>query len=348
MATHMIRWRSGIETSIHLNSDLSVLPDFLADRPRFIMADHTFWDLHGASLPFQADYLIHAAESNKSMETVTDVYEALQRSGVDRHSVFVAIGGGITTDLGGFVASTYMRGMPLILCPTTLLAQVDAAIGGKTGVNVRNVKNAAGTFCQPEHVLLDHGVLRTLDVTQLKNGMAECIKHACIADDTLFRMFEEWNPDPASLAIDPAGLGNLIDRSIHTKTSVVQQDEREHGLRRILNFGHTIGHAIELTENIPHGYAVSVGMVFAARMSEHLGTAEAGLADRIREVLHRWSLPTDSSMSADELMNTIRLDKKKQTREIAFVMLERIGKPVIVNLPLGDLEERLRALCQSG
>ena len=341
--TRRMNWSSERTTDFHLNCSLSRLPDLIGNRRSFVVADRVFWDHHGNSLPFSADYLFQSSETNKSLAQVTPMFHQLQSVQADRHTCLVALGGGITTDMGAFVASTYMRGMPLILCPTTLLAQVDAAIGGKTGFNFNSIKNGVGSFYQPDHVVIDPGVLDTLPEAQLRNGLAECIKHATIADPVLFSQLESEEMSLDSLLQDPVA---LISRSVTVKLDIVRRDERESGIRRILNFGHTFGHAIELGEGLLHGEGVAVGMVIAGALSEKLGIADQDIVHRLTRILTRWQLPVQTKLDAAEMLKAIHLDKKKRDDVVSLVLLKQIGHPVIHDVSISSLEEELHDLCQ--
>lgn len=341
--TRRMEWSSGRTTDFHLDCSLSELPRLIADRRSIIVADQVFWNHHGDRLPFAVDHTLHAVETNKSLAQVAQLMTWLQACHADRHTCLVGLGGGITTDLVAFVASTYMRGMPLMLCPTTLLAQVDASIGGKTGFNFNNIKNAVGSFYQPEHVVMDPDVLRTLPASQLQNGLAECIKHAAIADPVLFSQLESDSMSLDSLLQDP---GSLVSRSVEVKLDIVGRDERESGIRRILNFGHTFGHAIELAEGLLHGEGVAVGMVIASRLSERLGMADPGTEKRITRLLTKWQLPVKTSLGASDMLKAIHLDKKKKDDAVSLVLLKQIGHPVLHEVSISSLAEALHDLCQ--
>src|SRR5881396_896584 len=270
-------------------------------------------------------------ERTKSLRWVAWVLNELLRRRYERKAWLVALGGGVIGDLAGFAASIYLRGIPFAQVPTTLVAQVDASIGGKTGVNHRLGKNLIGTFYQPKLVLIDPGVLRTLPQREYRAGLAEVIKYGVIADATFFEFLERDMDQILKLA--PAALHRVVRTSCAVKAAVVSADEREGDHRRILNFGHTVGHALETLgryRRYKHGEAVAIGMVVAARLAERLGLADASVATRIRALTARTGLPGDlPPHSASALIQAMRQDKKVQDRRIHFVLPDRIGHVVV-------------------
>jgi 3-dehydroquinate synthase len=267
-------------------------------------------------------------DAAKNLRQAARLYTALLEHGADRDSVLVALGGGVIGDLTGFVAATFLRGVPFVQVPTTLLAMVDASVGGKTGVNLPQGKNLVGAFHQPRLVLIDPATLRTLPPRELSAGFAEVIKKAAIWDAGLFERLER--EAEALRALTPAPLLAVIEQAVRIKASVVSRDEREQGLRMLLNFGHTLGHAIEALlryRRLLHGEAVAIGMVYAAGRSEALGTAPPGTAARIEALCRRFGLPVavpDFPRSA--YLRALRVDKKKRDSKIQFVVLEGIGR----------------------
>jgi 3-dehydroquinate synthase len=277
-------------------------------------------------------------EQAKSLATVAELWDALGALRLTRSDAIVAVGGGATTDVVGFVAATWLRGIRVVHCPTTLLAMVDAAVGGKTGINTAAGKNLVGAFHPPAGVLVDLDVLDTLPDAQWVNGMAEVVKAGFIADPTILDLIDL---DPAGAATSHgAHARELIERSIVVKADVVSRDLRESGPREFLNYGHTLGHAIEQVEHygIPHGHAVSIGMVFAAGLGRHAGRLDDATADRHREILQRLGLPTSYRAGAlPELTEVMRIDKKSRGAIQRFVVLDGIGKPAILENPAGPL-----------
>ncbi len=273
-------------------------------------------------------FIFPAGESSKNIGVVADLARRMIRAGYDRKAAIVALGGGVTGDLAGFLASIYMRGIPYIQIPTSLLAQVDSSVGGKTGVDLPEGKNLLGTFYQPRKVYIDYGVLATLPFEHFKNGLAEVVKYGCILSPELFFFLEENAED--ILHYDDKALEYIIYKSCHIKADVVSKDEREGGLRRILNFGHTIGHAIEAASNYEmlHGFCVATGMVAAARISEALGITNRDVVVRIESLLQRFGLPTSlpKEISIEEVLSFLKADKKVWRGRLVFVLLQDIGR----------------------
>lgn len=277
---------------------------------------------------------VPAGETSKSQQMLFLLYDQFHEAMISRTDLIVALGGGVVGDLTGFAASSYLRGCPLIQVPTTLLAQVDSSIGGKTGIDMPYGKNLIGAFYQPKAVVIDPSVLSTLSRARMAEGMAEVIKYGLIRNELLFASIERGTFD----------LEFILERCIRIKTTVVQNDEFDTGERMLLNFGHTLGHAIEkLTgySTFSHGEAVAIGMVYAAIMGENAGITPVGTADRIRAVLTKWQLPTQTELSVQDLYNTMLSDKKKLSGKIYYVFLKKIGDAA--TFPLSP-EELLPAL----
>ncbi|HEY6011725.1 MAG TPA: 3-dehydroquinate synthase [Nitrospirota bacterium] len=273
-------------------------------------------------------------EQYKNLDWANAVYTALLLNSFDRTSALVALGGGVIGDLTGFAAATFMRGIPFIQVPTTLLAMVDSSVGGKTGVNHPMGKNMIGAFYQPKKVLMDLGALTTLPRDEFLAGMAEVIKYGVIRDAAFFEYLDANREKILSLDFD--ALSHIIRRSCEIKAEVVSQDERESGLRAILNFGHTVGHAIETAENytLRHGYAVAIGMVYAARLALRTGLCDASVPERVEGLIRSYGLPTDLSAlsrrpAVTMLMDTMQIDKKAEGGKVKFVLPRAIGDVAI-------------------
>ncbi|GFZ89012.1 3-dehydroquinate synthase [Nesterenkonia alkaliphila] len=274
------------------------------------------------------------AEEGKHIQVAAFCWQVLGQNDFTRTDAVVAVGGGAVTDLAGFVAATWLRGIRVVHMPTTLLGMVDAAVGGKTGINTAEGKNLVGSFHQPAGVLADLDTLATLPRNELVAGLAEVVKCGFIADERILEIIEE-NPEAAQTP-ESAELRELIERAIRVKASVVGQDVREAGLRESLNYGHTLGHAIEHAERYQwrHGAAVSVGMIFAAELARSLGRLSDGDADRHREVLTSLGLPVSYRDDRwNQLLEGIRRDKKNRGETLRFVLLSGIGKPATVEIP---------------
>jgi 3-dehydroquinate synthase len=280
---------------------------------------------------------IGTGEKVKDLETMRFIYERLVELEADRSSFLVGLGGGIVCDLTGFAASTYMRGISFGLVPTTLLARVDAGVGGKNGVNFSGYKNMIGTFNQPEFVLCDPHYLKTLPSREISCGLAEVIKGAAIDDQILFSFLEK-NVLPA-LRLDPQVMETLVYRSLAIKAGIVARDEKEKGERRKLNFGHTLGHALEKVTGLSHGEAISPGMVLAAALSVKKGYLSESEADRLKALLQRFGLPVRLSFFADKIIAAMRMDKKRQGESIHFVFLKGIGIGLVEEIGLEELEK---------
>jgi 3-dehydroquinate synthase len=273
-------------------------------------------------------------EQYKTLDSANLGYSELLNNNFDRHSALVALGGGVVGDLTGFVAATYMRGVPFIQVPSTLLAMVDSSVGGKTGVNHPMGKNMIGVFYQPRKVLMDIDVLKTLPKEEFLSGMAEVIKYGVIWDGSFFDYLDTHRDK--ILALDQEMLLYIIRRSCEIKAEMVNRDERENDIRTILNFGHTVGHAVEAAENysMRHGYAVAIGMVYASRLALQTGLCDASVPERVTELINSYGLPTDLSAlrrrtSVDTLMSNMRIDKKAEGGKIKFVLPKKIGEVIV-------------------
>jgi 3-dehydroquinate synthase len=271
-------------------------------------------------------------DASKNLRQVAKLYEALLARGADRSTVLVALGGGMVGDLTGFTAATFLRGIPFVQLPTSLLAMVDASVGGKTGVNLPQGKNLVGAFHQPRLVVIDVEVLRSLPARERAAGFAEIIKKAAIRDAALFRTLERRAD--ALQALEQDTLVPVIERAVQIKAEIVRRDEREAGLRMLLNFGHTVGHAIEALlryRRLLHGEAVAIGMVYAAQRSEALGHAPAGTAERLRALCGRFGLPTAlPAFPRSAYLAALRVDKKRKDAHVRFVVLRGIGRATTV------------------
>jgi 3-dehydroquinate synthase len=268
-------------------------------------------------------------EEHKNLAWLAFLYDRLVDARLDRESAIIALGGGVIGDLAGFTAATYQRGVPFVQVPTTLLAQVDSSVGGKTAVNHSGGKNLIGAFHQPRLVWIDVTTLRTLPRREVQAGMAEVIKHAAILGPSLFELLETRLDDV--VALDPALLVEVVRQNCAIKAAVVGEDERESGYRAVLNFGHTIGHALEmLTEyrGLLHGEAVAIGMASAARLSRARGICSAVVAERIIALLERVGLPTEipRELVGRHLALAIEADKKVSGGKVKFVCIEDIGR----------------------
>jgi 3-dehydroquinate synthase len=318
----------------------SLLPDLPGASTAFVVVDRTVsarWleplaaSLSEAGLA-TVPLVVPSGEDAKTLRVYETLLHQLATQEAHRDDPVVALGGGAVGDLAGFVASTYMRGVPFVQVPTTLLAQVDAAIGGKAAVNLPEGKNLVGAFAQPRLVVADVDTLATLGERDFRSGLSEVVKYALILDDELLDLLER---DPGRvLARDAATLEWVVARCVSAKARTVAEDERDDGRRLILNYGHTLGHALERLDAFAgrsHGEAVAVGMVFAARLAEARDMAPDGLAARTGRMLASFGLETDGSLpDADDILSAFTLDKKYRNG-VRFVLLEDVGRPIIVD-----------------
>ncbi|MBN2714975.1 MAG: 3-dehydroquinate synthase [Deltaproteobacteria bacterium] len=333
----------GGSSTIYLNSSISNVKDLIGGRRTVIITDENLFRLHSASFPNAAEIIVvPAGEASKSLKSAGDVFRRLVDAELDRDSLVLGIGGGVVTDLAGFVACTFMRGISFGFVATTVLGQVDAAIGGKNGVNLDGFKNLIGIIRQPEFVLNDTAMLDTLPNEEIINGTSEIIKSGLIADLSLFEMME--SAAAAESPYDVLDMGKAASMAAAVKVGVVNRDVFEHGERRHLNLGHTLGHAVEKIARLPHGYAVAVGMVAAAEISQARHMISADDVSRIRKVITAFGLPSFIDIDLKKSMDAIRKDKKRQSDKVNFVLLKALGEATVIPIAFEELEEALRDL----
>lgn len=312
-----------------------------------LVSNQTVYTLHGqkvvksllASGFSVTEALVPDGEEYKNLHEAEKLYHAAYAAGLDRNCPVIALGGGVIGDLAGFVAATYMRGVPFIQIPTTLLAQVDSSVGGKVAINHPQGKNIVGSFYQPSIVLADFEVLQTLPARELRSGFAEIVKYGVIKDASFFSWLEE-NAE-AVLALEEDDLGKAVEQSCRIKARVVEEDETEQGTRAILNFGHTVAHALEAITGYTvyrHGEAVAIGMVAAAQLAEKMGLFSASDRERLENLLQRAGLPTEipAEFTTSQLLKYFYLDKKATAGRITFVLPQKIGQVVLRR----DLQEK--------
>jgi 3-dehydroquinate synthase len=310
----------------------------ITDRKRTVLItdDHVF-DAQEKVFANWNTIVLKPGEKFKVQETADAIISQLLEAGADRTTMLVGVGGGVITDLTGYVASVYMRGIPFGFVPTSLLAMVDASIGGKNGINAGHYKNMVGTIRQPAFILYDYAFLKTLPAAEWRNGYAEIIKHAAIKDQPMFRELNTL--DLGKIQSGRKLIDALVQRNALLKTKVIRTDEFENGERKLLNFGHTLGHALENNYKLSHGEAISIGMSFAALLSgQYTGFAKA---DSLIRLLDRFGLPTGLRFDKEKVFETMRRDKKKDSDGIDFILLEKIGKAVIHKIPFTDLYNAL-------
>jgi len=311
-----------------------------------VITDFNVNKLYDAYFPSKDVIVMGTGESIKTLDTVSNIYDRLLNFGADRSTFILGIGGGIVCDVTGFAASTFMRGLDFAFVPTTLLAQVDAALGGKNGVNFKGYKNIVGVFKQPEFIFYNAQFLRTLNRKEYSCGVAEVIKHSLIEESDLFN-FMETNTSKV-LSMDELAVKRIVTDCIKIKSNIVNMDEFEKGERFKLNFGHTIGHALEKISSICHGEAVAIGMMFAIRFSSALGMVSPADRDRIQKVIGSYGLPTEVdtiNVRRKDIIDAVKKDKKKDIDDINFVFLKNIGESVVAKIPMSKLEEAIIDLC---
>lgn len=307
-----------------------------------IITDEHVYDLHKDKFKSYAVIKIAAGEENKNQQTIDNIIKKLLELEADKQSFIIGAGGGVITDIAGYVASIFKRGTRLGLVPTSILSMVDAAIGGKNGIDVGIYKNMVGTVYQPEFILYDYSFLDTLPVKEWINGFAEIIKHACIKDKLLFSMLEKYTLH--QIQADRTLTADLIEQNVGIKMSIVITDEFEESERKLLNFGHTIGHAIENLHKLPHGHAVSIGMVAACNLSEKMNGLHFQDAQRVVKVLAHYHLPVDIETDHEKVFDVLKMDKKREDDNMHFVFLNKIGEAESKKVPLQYLHDTLKAI----
>jgi 3-dehydroquinate synthase len=325
---------------IMVGESLDNLANHLPPGRTIIITDENVARLYEDRMPACDMITIGQGETIKTLATVEKIYDQLIALEADRTTFIVGIGGGIVGDIAGFAASTYMRGLDFGFVASTLLAQVDATVGGKNGVNFRGYKNMVGVFNQPQFVIADIGLLATLPPEEIACGLAEIVKHGCIADLHYFDYIETHCDAIAQL--DPEVMHKLVYGSVVIKSNVVNQDEREAGERKKLNFGHTIGHALEKTLGISHGAAVSIGMAMAADLSKTRGLLPSEDAARLGALLTRLGLPTRIDFDPAAVIEALGKDKKRERALIKFILLKGIGNSIIEEISLEELAQWIR------
>ena len=331
---------SNSSTDYYLAGGVSHLKKIVDQKNSIVITDQNVFNAHTKKFKNWNCIVLKPGEEYKVQATVDAIIEQLIEMEADRKTTLIGIGGGVITDLTGYVASIYMRGLQFGFVPTTILGMVDASIGGKNGIDVDVYKNMVGTIRQPSFILHDLIFLNTLPQTEWENGFAEIIKHACIKDAAMFRELEENSFKKYQNR--KITVCKLIQRNAILKTKVVQKDEFEKGERRLLNFGHTLGHALENQYELSHGQAISIGMTYASVISEKLiGFKEAS---RVARLLLKYYLPTFAEFDNKKVFDVLKMDKKRERQEINYVMLEKIGRGIVKSIPLKQLEEIIMTL----
>ena len=331
---------SNSSVDYYLAGGISHLKDIVDKDNTIIITDENVHNAHTKRFKNWNCIVLKPGEAFKVQSTVDEVIDQLIEMEADRKTTLVGVGGGVITDITGYVASIYMRGISFGFIPTSLLAMVDASIGGKNGIDVGVYKNMVGIIRQPKFILHDMVFLNTLPQNEWENGFAEIIKHAAIKDAAMFKELE--TSTLRKYQSRQKSICELVQRNAIIKTKVVQGDEFEKGDRRLLNFGHTLGHALENQYELSHGQAISIGMTYASVISERMiGFKEAG---RIAALLLKYDLPTFADFDKQKVFEVLKMDKKRERKEMNYVMLEKIGKGVVKTIPLKQLENILEEL----
>jgi 3-dehydroquinate synthase len=331
------------KTVCYFDASLAQIGDLVEKERSVFITDQHIFDHHKKY--FKGTKCIHipAGESFKVQYIVDQIIEQLIGFGVDRQTTIVGVGGGVVTDITGYVASVYMRGVPFGFVPTSILGMVDASIGGKNGIDIGHYKNMVGVIRQPRFLFYDVSLLQSLPLEEWVNGFAEIIKHAAIKDLTLFKELERNSVN--SYRKNKKALTDLIRRNVMIKSGIVQKDEFENNERRLLNFGHTLGHAVENVYHLPHGHAISIGIKAACLISEDMlnfkGTA------RVTGLLRQYGLPVDIPVDFGKVVEIMRMDKKKTRDIMHYVLLEKIGNAVIKPIPMTHLEKLLYSIARA-
>jgi 3-dehydroquinate synthase len=339
MQTKTYQFSSG-KVNYFFDADLSEVWKRVDKEHAVLITDENLYSAFSKKFKGCDTIVLQPGEDFKVQATVDSIIEQLIEFKADRKTFLIGVGGGVVTDITGYVAAVYMRGLRFGFVPTSVLAMVDASIGGKNGIDVGIYKNLVGTIRQPEFLLYDYSLLKSLPDAEWINGFAEIIKHSCIKDKKLFGELEKNKP--AFYRKNKAALSKLIKRNVEIKSAVVKVDEFEKGDRRLLNFGHTLGHAIENMYELSHGQAISIGMTAACHISKRLtGFKET---ERVVKVLDQYGLPTYAEYDKNEAVKVLKMDKKREKGTMNYVLLEKIGKGVVKGIPVVELEKLISDL----
>ena len=331
---------SNSSTDYYLACGISHLKKITDPGATVIITDENVFNAHTKRFKGWNTIVLKPGEEYKVQATVDAVIEKLIEMEADRKTTLVGVGGGVITDITGYVAAVYMRGLKFGFVPTSILALVDASIGGKNGIDVGLYKNMVGTIRQPAFILHDLVFLNSLPQIEWENGFAEIIKHACIKDAAMFSALEKNTLK--TYQGRQKSICELIQRNAIIKTNVVQKDEFEKGERRLLNFGHTLGHALETQYELLHGQAIAIGMTYACQIAEQITGFRQ--TQKVVSVLEKYNLPTYASFNKQKVFNVLKMDKKRDKSEMNYVLLERIGKGVVKSISLRQVEKIIQDL----
>lgn len=333
------------EVQYLFNSSFAIIGELVDKEHCVIITDSNVFALYQDLFKsFKTVISIPAGETSKQLSTITYITDQLLQHEVHRKSFLLGIGGGVITDITGFVASVYMRGIPFGFVPTSLLAMVDASVGGKNGINYKQQKNLIGSIQQPKFLLYDASFLDSLPDEEWSNGFAEVIKYGLLFDKKLFDNLSNNNINYYQK--DKAALSSIIAQCVDWKNKIVQADEQEKGTRKLLNFGHTVGHAIETTYQIPHGQAVAIGMVVASHLSED-GSNLKDCTLTVADTLRKYNLATTYQIDIENVLAAMKMDKKRNGDHIDFILLEKIGKAYIKPVSLTTIKKGLEQIAKT-
>ncbi|HVY76107.1 MAG TPA: 3-dehydroquinate synthase [Puia sp.] len=334
---------SSSRTTCYFDASLAKIGEVVEkDRCIFVTDEHVF-ERQKKYFKGAKTVVIPPGESYKTQPTIDRIIDQLIDYGADRKTTIVGVGGGVVTDICGYAASVYMRGLSFGFVPSTILGMVDASIGGKNGIDVGHYKNLVGTIRQPDFLFYDISLLHTLPEEEWVNGFAEVIKHAAIKDASLFKALEQQSLN--YYRKNKKALADLVRKNVMIKSAVVMKDEFEAGDRKLLNFGHTLGHAVENIYSLPHGHAVAIGIKAACLLSEELLSFKE--TARVTALLEKYGLPTDLHADPEKVIGMMRMDKKKTRDIMNYVLLEKIGKAVIKPIPMKQLEKLIYSISRA-
>jgi len=328
---------SGKIVEAYFDSEFQMLENLVKKENTVLITDKNIFDKHNEKFSAWKTVVLKPGEQFKNQKSVDEIINQLIALNADRQTFIVGVGGGVVTDIAGFAASIYMRGIKFGFVPTSILGMVDASIGGKNGIDVGVYKNLVGVIRHPEFLLYDYSFLETLPDSEWINGFAEIIKHSCIKDEKMFDVLE--HKSFTDFQGSKEEIGELIGSNVDIKYHVVANDEFETGERKLLNFGHTIGHAIENTSKLPHGSAISIGMVAAGIISEKINGFSHFETEKIKQLLSKYQLPVAFDFDREKTWDILLHDKKKAGNDMNFVVLDKIGKASIKKISLTDLHE---------
>ena len=326
--------------SAYFDANFANLEKLVKKESTILVTDRNIFEKQKNKFAGWKTIVVNAGEQFKNQKTVDEIIGQLIELNADRQSFLVGVGGGVITDITGFAASVYMRGIRFGFVPTSILGMVDASIGGKNGIDIGVYKNLVGIIRHPDFLLYDYSLLETLPHEEWINGFAEIIKHGCIKDDNMFHELEKKSLNDFIISNDE--IGNLVERNVDIKYKVVASDEFETGERKLLNFGHTIGHAIENTAKLPHGSAISIGMIAASIISEKINGFSNEQTKKVKALLSKYHLPVAFDFNKEVKEKTWQVllhDKKKAGSDMNFIVLDEIGKASVKKISLNDLHE---------